>query len=520
MLDPRPRQLQQQEQQHLLLRHLYDFFFSKLGWLLETDGRKEEERRRETTTNQKMMMRAVVVVSLLLPTISGWKMSAVGVAKQLDGPRVVGGSVTKTDVPLMVQDKPWEPRIDNGYPNVHFDKGLWRLWYGDCVSEDGSCGSQIVCYAESEDGLTWRKPNLGVFDLDHLRPDLAIGKQNNIVLQGGGVGVYKHGNEFIAFGDFCVQDNTTTMMKERQRKSFSKTLSSPQCASGSRAANVATSHDGIIFKNGSSIDWPAPQAYDTHNNLFFDNNSTFTATTRLNVNGIREIGIATSANLYSFDTSKAPAQTLYGTELEQNYAQITMKWLDLYLGFVMVFDDEQTTKFGHGKVHCRLAYTEQPQHGWHLLPTDFIPLGTLNPNTFDSHEIFLAALPITHDHQGRLYYMGGNGPHNGDRNSSLSVAYLREDGFVAVKGTGAVETLALLVSQPTLRLTADVFSDQGYLRLKTVNGVNVNAQDITGNVTDAPIEGLDLSRCLNTSATFLFHLKDAAFYTLSMNEHR
>lgn len=37
--------------------------------------------------------------------------------------------------PLFNQDKPWEPRLDNGYPNIVYDSqsqgdGPWRLWYG------------------------------------------------------------------------------------------------------------------------------------------------------------------------------------------------------------------------------------------------------------------------------------------------------------------------------------------------------------------------------------------------------
>lgn len=48
------------------------------------------------------------------------------------------GNVAKSPKnPLFIQDKPWEPRLDNGYPNVVFDPdsaargdGPWRLWYG------------------------------------------------------------------------------------------------------------------------------------------------------------------------------------------------------------------------------------------------------------------------------------------------------------------------------------------------------------------------------------------------------
>jgi hypothetical protein len=54
------------------------------------------------------------------------------------GVGMVIGTVEKhAKNPLFVQDKPWEPRLDNGYPNVVYDptdpQGAYRCWYGDCV---------------------------------------------------------------------------------------------------------------------------------------------------------------------------------------------------------------------------------------------------------------------------------------------------------------------------------------------------------------------------------------------------
>ena len=62
---------------------------------------------------------------------------------------------------LLVEDQPWEPRIDNGYPNVHYDPSgspAFRLWYDCCIeveSRDVCHGSdtKATLYAESDDGL-------------------------------------------------------------------------------------------------------------------------------------------------------------------------------------------------------------------------------------------------------------------------------------------------------------------------------------------------------------------------------
>ena len=124
--------------------------------------------------------------------------------------------------PLMVQDKLWEPRCDNAYPNVVHNPGdkdgEFRLWYG-CFSSgtkfstsQGACGQKwcplgcrrgvndscLTCrcapgsdrtnawmYANSSDGLTWTKPNLGVYNLATgvgQIPDLILRMRNGFCL--------------------------------------------------------------------------------------------------------------------------------------------------------------------------------------------------------------------------------------------------------------------------------------------------------------------------------------------------
>lgn len=52
---------------------------------------------------------------------------------------------------------------------------------------------------------------------------------------------------------------------------------------------------------------------------------------------------------------------------------------------------------------------------------------------FDSNICFPSAYPLQTDSAVHLYYMGGDGQHYGTRNSSLGLALLRPDGFVAVR---------------------------------------------------------------------------------------
>ncbi len=57
-------------------------------------------------------------------------------------------------------------------PAVIYDDGLWRMWYIATVSSDYH--KSLVGYAESDDGITWRKPELGLTEFNGS-------KRNNLI---------------------------------------------------------------------------------------------------------------------------------------------------------------------------------------------------------------------------------------------------------------------------------------------------------------------------------------------------
>ncbi len=60
-------------------------------------------------------------------------------------------------------DRPWEGPF-SGYATVIKDGSLFRMYYrGLSGVRDKGGARAVTCYAESQDGLTWRKPHLGLF---------------------------------------------------------------------------------------------------------------------------------------------------------------------------------------------------------------------------------------------------------------------------------------------------------------------------------------------------------------------
>ena len=85
---------------------------------------------------------------------------------------------------VLQHEEPWEG-TGSGYHTVFRDDGLYRMFYrgwhlevvGATLRSDRH--APVVCYAESDDGIHWRKPELGIVEFNGS-------KQNNIVWQGVG----------------------------------------------------------------------------------------------------------------------------------------------------------------------------------------------------------------------------------------------------------------------------------------------------------------------------------------------
>ncbi|MBL9216686.1 MAG: hypothetical protein JNG83_14505 [Opitutaceae bacterium] len=78
-------------------------------------------------------------------------------------------------------DEPWEGPMSGCYVTVLKDGDLYRMWYrGARKGADGLYDrhSDLTCYAESRDGITWVKPRLGLHEFKGSR-------ENNIVWPSG-----------------------------------------------------------------------------------------------------------------------------------------------------------------------------------------------------------------------------------------------------------------------------------------------------------------------------------------------
>lgn len=87
---------------------------------------------------------------------------------------------TRQEVALQT-DVPWEGNACH-FRSVFRDDSLYRMYYGSYQYTTGGAASEAlethpayVCYAESDDGIHWQRPNLGIVDFNGS-------KDNNIVI--------------------------------------------------------------------------------------------------------------------------------------------------------------------------------------------------------------------------------------------------------------------------------------------------------------------------------------------------
>ena len=149
--------------------------------------------------------------------------------------------------PIVVPDEPWEQRNDNYragvvYHYVRRDEatGKFRMWYAAFKAYNLPSGERVVfpsCYAESDDGINWIKPNLGLFQFDGSTA-------NNIIIPEG-----------YLCGIICNPDEPDP---DRRYQSLVSIIPSYAQVEG---FYLYTSPDGIHWTRRSKLGQPPLRAY-------------------------------------------------------------------------------------------------------------------------------------------------------------------------------------------------------------------------------------------------------------------
>ena len=196
--------------------------------------------------------------------------------------------------PAIVHDGAWEGN-SCCYHTVFRDGDVCRAYYRASqydIRTNQFIGPQVTCYAESDDGIRWRKPELGLFESNGS-------KRNNIVWKGVGT------HNFTPFLDA----NPACPASERYKA----------LASGSKGGLVAfVSPDAIHWTLVSETPCITEGAFDSQNLAFWDSvRGEYRDYHRGFRKGVRDIMTCTSSDFRSWtdpmwlDFGETPPEHLY-----------------------------------------------------------------------------------------------------------------------------------------------------------------------------------------------------------------
>ena len=426
--------------------------------------------------------------------------------------------------PLFKEDKPWEPRFDNPYSSVIYDEeeNIYKCWYSiftKSAPREGFPGEGLptekrawvdwreghrgygVCYAISNDGLHWEKPELGLIDYDGS-------KDNNIVIE------YTHG---------------VVVIKDTHETDPEKLYKALHPEKEESAAWFSS--DGIHWgeqHNVGAIGWG-----DTNQSLWWDTDiekyvvitrqwgGEKTKMDRYGDTGHRSKSRSESSDFLNWSK---PEFVIEGLDLRMQIHDIpVVPHAGIYLGMVGLFDITVSKQW------CELAWSPNSIK-WHRIQPGkpLIPNGPVMGD-YDWGCIFTSK-PIIREDEIILYYGANDGRFMGWRNGFLCLARMRPDGFAGYEQfeggsnkTGSITTVPVSVVAGSLCISADV-APSGFVKVTAFDSDDnelAEGELVTTTVSDAKIEwkeGFSMKELEGKEIKLKFLLRESKIFSFSFKD--
>ncbi len=422
----------------------------------------------------------------------------------------------KTDEHTLEPDTPWESASLNWF-SVMDDGGKYRMWYEAYDVEGWPTGDDTsFCYAESEDGVHWGKPGLGLFRYRDI-------EQTNILFRMiGPPGAHSRVHGTGVFLD--PHAPAPERYKAVSQGLFPEVGTPPYFVAG------MCSPDGLHWTR-----YPEPICpvfADSQYSAFWDERiGQYVLFGRVGGRG-RAIGRSASAGLSHFDPLNLVLETPEGNVPPCDvYNPAAMKYPhaeNIYFMFPSIYrHDTDTLDIALAVSRDGISWT------WPDSATPFIPLGA--PGSFDSGSLYMGQGMIRTADELWLYYSGSPLKHNeaelpnltkpGNQRvySRVTVPIDRFVGIAAGPDGGDFTTRPLLYKGDSLELNT-VVREGGYVRVGLIDDRDgpvpgralEDCLPIQGDhlaVTVAWKDGSDVASREAIPTRLVFHLKDACLYT-------
>lgn len=365
---------------------------------------------------------------------------------------------------------------DGGYVCVARDPqtGLFRMWYQTWVRSEikGRSGRYAIAYAESEDGIDWKRPNLGLFEWQGS-------KENNIVWTG--IRGRRGSSPFLLD------------IPERDRHGYRFIM-----AYREGDTHLIGSQDGIHWDRDSDTSISSVHS-DTQNAIVYDPRRdeyvmycrakhiyrTFRGPI-LETGASRRVARMASDELWSEWTSE-PQTILVPDEVDARenynffYGMPVRIYGGVYWGFLWCFRM-------NNNIHTELAFSRDGVR-FERLPERPKFLARGPDGSWDDGMVFSGYQWIEMGDEWWMYYAGWDGPHKirrdmPPRKPGIGLVKLRKEGFISMHGPSGGGVLATRkITWPGGPLLVNADAESGELKVR---------------VTDAnrkPLAGFDYDDC-------------------------
>ena len=338
--------------------------------------------------------------------------------------------------PVLRADRPWErggsysgPYL---YGTVMWDQGKLRMWY-----HLHHHGAYYNAYAESADGLSWTKPNLGLIEYDGST-------DNNLYL------TVSDDPDQIPPNRGSGQCHNASVIKQPWEEDPQKRYALYCYGVDYRKARVAFSPDGLRWTFVAETAEKALFSSGDVLNFFHDPyEGRYVATWKSGNRRGRAAGVAVSEDGLNW-TTPVEGPVFVADDLDPDATQVygmpVFPYQGLYVGLPWIYN-ARWFKYG-AYTDARMAEVEkdspctmdvQLAWSWDLINwtrpprrRPFILRG--EEGEFDSGMIYTSRAPVQVGDRLYFYYGGWVGPHNSvDATANIGLATLRLDGFCSMQ---------------------------------------------------------------------------------------
>ena len=366
----------------------------------------------------------------------------------------------------IVHDAPWEGNICF-YHTVFRDGDLYRMYHRGAHSDakTGKPSPQVVCYAESPDGIHWKKPELGLVEHDGSR-------KNNIILPEG-----PGSHNFSPFRD-----------------------ANPDCKPDERYKALGSIKGGLVsFKSADGVHWSlisekpviTKGAFDSQNLAFWDTlRGRYVDFHRGFRDGVRDIMTCTSGDFLNWTEPNwleyrgAPRQHLYTNQIAPYF-----RAPHIYMGFPKRFmPSRKLAEHRLGGISDGCFMTSRDGRLFHRWAEAFVRPGLQKDRWVCRNNMIAWGMVSTQSAVGgspdELSFYVVEGYYSGDSCQTRRHT-LRIDGFVSVQAPLAG---GRMVTKPMVFDGAELAVN---FSTSAAGSLQVEIQDADG----VPIEGFTLDEC-------------------------